>query len=42
MNSTNYLPINLDFGSNKFEREKKRYKRNTELKTLRSSSNIDL
>lgn len=41
MNSTNYLPIKLDFGSNKFGREK-RYKRNTELKTLRSSSNIDL
>ena len=23
MNSTNYLPIKLDFGSNKFGREKK-------------------
>ena len=32
MNSTYYLPINLDFGSNKFEREKKDTKGTQSLK----------
>lgn len=34
MNSTNYLPINLDFGSNKFEREKKKIQKEHRVKNF--------